>query len=109
MTTNRFYPVAIALTEQWGWMAIYEGFDFRGLTFEKVFWLSTPSEELGQQVEMCQQPEPLAGGPNMLLPSMYRMMSDITFEFDIEKIKRAKNEDDKTDRRKDYSRCADRP
>jgi hypothetical protein len=92
MTTNRFYPVAIALTEQWGWMAIYEGFDFRSLTFEKVFWLSTPNEELGQQVEMCQQPEPLAGGPNMLLPSMYRMMSDITFEFDIEKIKRAKNE-----------------
>ena len=92
MKTNRFYPVAIALTEQWGWMAIYEGFDFRGLTFEKVFWLSEPSEELGMQVSICERPEPLAGGPNMLLPSMYRMMSDLKCEFDIEKIKRAKNE-----------------
>jgi hypothetical protein len=92
MKTNRFYPVAIALLEQWGWVAIYEGFDFRGLTFEKVFWLQEPSKELAQQVTLCEKPKPLAGGPNMLLPSMYRMMSDIKFEFDIEKIKRAKNE-----------------
>ncbi len=92
MKTNRFYPVAIALTERKGWMAIYEGFDFRGLTFEKVFWLSEPSEELGMQVEMCEQSEPLAGGSNILVPSLYRMMSDLKCDFDIEKIKRAKND-----------------
>jgi len=90
--TNQYYPVAIALTEQWGWQAIYEGFDFRGITFEKVFWLREPSEELGLQVSLCEKPEPLAGGPNMLLPSLYRTMSKIDIQFDIEKIKRAKSE-----------------
>ena len=90
--SNRFYPVAIGLTEQWGWMAIYEGFDFRGLAFEKVFWLSEPSEELGMQVSMCERPEPLAGGANMLVPSLYRMMSDITFKFDLQKIKEKQND-----------------
>ena len=86
-----YYPVAIALHGHYGWMAIYEGFDFRSITFEKVFWLSEPSDELGMLVSVCEKSEPLAGGPNMLLPSVYRMMSDIKCEFDIEKIKRAKN------------------
>jgi hypothetical protein len=95
--SDRFYPVAIGLTEQWGWIAIYEGFDFRGLTFEKVFWLSEPSEELGMQVSVCEQPEPLPGGPNMLLPSIYRAMAEITFEFDLEKIKKLHHQPSKTE------------
>jgi hypothetical protein len=90
--TNRFYPVAIGLTEQWGWMAICERFDFRGVTFEKVFWLREPSKELAQQVILCEKPEPLAGGANMLVPSLYRTMSDITFKFDLQKIKEKQND-----------------
>ena len=90
--SNRFYPVAIGLTEQWGWMAIYERFDFRGLRFEKVFWLREPSKELAQQVMLCESPEPLAGGANMLVPSLYRTMSDITFKFDLQKIKEKQND-----------------
>ena len=90
--SNRFYPVAIGLTEQWGWMAIYEGFDFRGVTFEKVFWLSEPSKKLAQQVMLCESPKPLAGGANMLVPSLYRTMSDITFKFDLQKIKEKQND-----------------
>jgi len=90
--SNRFYPVAIGLTEQWGWMAIYEGFESLGLSFEKVFWLSEPSKELAQQVILCEKPEPLAGGANMLVPSIYRTMSDITFKFDLQKIKEKQND-----------------
>jgi len=85
-TTNQYFPVAIGLTEQWGWQAIYEGFNFRGLTFQKVFWLREPSEELRFQVSICEHPTPLAGGTNILLPSLYRMMSEINVNFDKSKI-----------------------
>lgn len=88
--TNQYYPVAIALTNDWGWQAIYEGFDFRGLSFEKVFWLRSPSDELGLQVELCTsqgKSSELAGGENMLVPELYRMIKSFDIEFDLEKIK----------------------
>ena len=85
--TNQYYPVAIALTKQWGWQAIYEGFDFRGLTFEKVFWLREPTEELGVQVELCLRPNTkYPGGPNMLVPGIYDKIDEIELKFNAKRI-----------------------
>lgn len=85
--TNQYYPVAIALTQQWGWMALYEGLDLRGISFEKVFWLRAPSEELGIQIELCTIPNTkYPGGPNMLVPDIYDKIDEIELKFNAKRI-----------------------
>ena len=85
--TNQYYPVAIALTQQWGWMALYEGLDLRGISFEKVFWLREPSEELGVQIELCTIPNSkYAGGENMLVPGIYDKIDEIELKFNAKRI-----------------------
>jgi len=87
-SSNKNYPIAIALTDDYGWMALYEGLDLRGISFEKVFWLREPSEELGIQIELCTMPNSkYAGGENMLVPSIYKTIKNIEYEFDINKAK----------------------
>ena len=53
MKYNQHFPVAIALTKHHGWQAIYEGSQCKGVTFDSVFWLREPSEELGAMVDTC--------------------------------------------------------
>ena len=85
--TNQYYPVAIALTQQWGWMALYEGLDLRGISFEKVFWLREPSEELGVQIELCTIPNSkYAGGENMLVPGIYDKIDEIELKLNAKRI-----------------------
>lgn len=87
-SSNKHYPVAIALDGDYGWMALYEGFDLRSISFEKVFWLREPSEELGIQIDLCTIPNSkCAGGDNMLVPSIYKTIKNIDYEFDMDKVK----------------------
>ena len=69
---------------------LHPGFDYRGLTFEKVFWLREPTEELGVQVELCLRPNTkYPGGPNMLVPGIYDKIDEIELKLSAKRILRS--------------------
>ncbi|HCT53702.1 MAG TPA: hypothetical protein DF712_14710 [Balneola sp.] len=92
MKNNQHFPVAIALTETHGWQAIYETTQCRGITFETVFWLRKPSEELGVMVEACLKPNSnCLQMQNLLIPDIYRTIRKIDISYDLSKIKQRVN------------------
>lgn len=75
MRYNQHFPVAIALTKRHGWQAVYEESQCRGVTFDAVFWLREPSEELGIMVGTCLRPNSdYIQMPNLLVPELFRMI-----------------------------------
>lgn len=88
MKYNQHFPVAIALTKHHGWQAIYEGSQCKGVTFDSVFWLREPSEELGIMVDTCLNPNSnCIQMQNLLVPDIFRTIVKIGYRFDPNKIK----------------------
>ncbi len=78
------YPTAIGLTPSHGWMAIYEGNDYRGTKFEKVFWMKEPSKDLTSTI--IEVDTGLQGGPNMLVPQIFREISAMEVSFSVNSV-----------------------
>jgi len=88
MKYNQHFPVAIALTKEHGWQAIYEGSQCKGVTFDSVFWLREPSEELGIMVDTCVNTNSdCIQKQNLLVPDLFRTIVKIDYLFDPNKIK----------------------
>ena len=88
MKYNQHFPVAIALTKEHGWQAIYEGTQCRGVTFDAVFWLREPSEELGIMVGTCVNPNSgCLQMQNLLVPDLFRTIVELDITSDPNKIK----------------------
>lgn len=88
MKCNQHFPVAIALTKDHGWQAIYEDSQCRGVTFDAVFWLREPSEELGIMVDTCVNPNSdCIQMQNLLVPDLFRTIVKLDMTFDPNKIK----------------------
>ena len=88
MKYNQHFPVAIVLTKDHGWQAIYEGSQCRGATFDAVFWLREPSEELGIMVDTCVNPNSdCIQMQNLLVPDIFRTIAKLDMTFDPNKIK----------------------
>ena len=78
MNYNQHFPVAIALTKEHGWQAIYESSQCRGVTFDAVFWLREPSEELGIMVDTCVNPNSdCLQMQNLLGPDIFRRIEQL--------------------------------
>tara|TARA_R110000824_G_scaffold398695_2_gene603098 strand:+ start:506 stop:817 length:312 start_codon:yes stop_codon:yes gene_type:complete len=84
MKYNQHFPVAIALTKEHGWQTIYEGTQCRGVTFESVFWLREPSEELGIMVDTCVNTNSdCIQMQNLLIPDIFRTIVKLNTTFDL--------------------------
>lgn len=95
MKYNQHFPVAIALTKDHAWQAIYEGSQCRGITFDAVFWLREPSEELGAMVDTCVNPNSdCIQAQNLLVPEVFEkiLKLNITIKEGDYFIGRTKNE-----------------
>lgn len=78
MRYNQHFPVAIALTKSHGWQAVYEESQCRGVTFDAVFWLRKPSEELGIMVDTCVNPNSgCIQAQNLLVPDIFRKIDQL--------------------------------
>lgn len=89
MKYNQHFPIAIALTKNHGWQAIYEGLQCRGVIFDTVFWLREPSEELGIMVDSCMNPNSgCLQMQNLLVPDIFRTIEKLDITYDLSKIKK---------------------
>ena len=78
MKYSPHFPVAIALTKDHGWQAIYEDSQCRGVTFDAVFWLREPSKELGIMADTCVNPNSgCIQAQNLLVPSIFRKIDQL--------------------------------
>ena len=88
MKYNQHFPVAIALTKNHGWQAIYEGSQCRGVTFDTVLWLREPSEELVIMVDACMNPNSgCFQMQNLLVPDIYKTIVKLNITYDPDKLK----------------------
>lgn len=87
MKYNQHFPIAIALTKNHGWQAIYEGLQCRGVIFDTVFWLREPSEELGAMVDACVDRSACIQMQNLLVPDRFRTIEKLDITHDLNKLK----------------------
>ena len=71
-------------------MALYEGLDLEASLLTK-FWLREPSKELEIQIELCNTKLQMCRRRKHAVPSIYKTIKNIEYEFDIDKVKESLN------------------